>query len=1049
MLNRTKYYCLPGMGLSDLLDKFISSFRDNPFDTFFIVPTARLKNEIMRRLQEKNIPILENRICTLGDLAGFIFSEDNHGLYLMNDEESKLIISEIISQHPDRFNLFTHKGRISVGNVRQLRQFVSTLIQWSVDYPACLGELQSEKSNQIANIHSNYLHFLERNRLIDDDLLLLSAINSVKTNEKTKSRRIYVYGLFEPNPLEKKFLKALSESSSAFYYALPFGENPLIFIDSADWLPIIEKELIKSNEKDIALSKLFYTTEKNDLSKNMFLTSFKDRISEVRAIAQKIRDLIRDGADAGRVAVVFPDRVRGARLVSDVFPDFGIPYDIRNYEELSQSPIVQTIFHIIGVPASGYRRESVIDLLKSSYIRFFWGEDDNRKRLWGQEVDFESREANIIEGIDNWRKSFSMIIAELNQELQSAEPPEHRISDLKHRIERIEEIKDGIDELFKDLEKLEGNKTINEHITELRSLLSKWEFTHGTTSPDQEIYRRDARALSSFFKVLDSTEKGYLMIPERRMDLADFFTTLSILISEKGFNAKDGNSNAVQITGLREVGHSSFDYVFIPDIVDGELPRTDLLQPFATDLEVKRMKLLRKADLLRQERYYFLAALSTAKKGSYLSYPLSEDDQPIVPSCFVKDISESYSTGSWEIRDTPSSRLLQQFDEGKRISSIDFKSIRLVGIPPLNPEMIASRINIENYYRKRDYSSEFDCILTDDSEIIKGIAEGFNDSKVYSPTMFESYGLCPFQFYLKYVIYLNVLPEIETELSPSEKGTLFHRIAFRFYTERKRNGRSKITADELPASLQDIKKIAMEEFQDFSFQDPVWSAFKDHYLGVSGGRKGLLECFLENEAEYASSEFFPAYFEFSIGSNRDPDLSDGHSISDPISIDLGSGDPSCTLIRGKIDRIDIAGRNQFMILDYKTGKRNASTADIRSGLSFQLPLYIRCIEASFPGWYGVGGAYYNVNSQEIAKKVVLGDKANRDLFGSLSGSRGISDDYQAIISSSLESAKLHILNMRKGIYHPVPQSADCRKYCDYKTICRFHKLRLLECGRTI
>jgi len=80
------------MGLSDLLDKFISSFRDNPFDTFFIVPTARLKNEIMRRLQEKNIPILENRICTLGDLAGFIFSEDNHGLYLMNDEESKLII---------------------------------------------------------------------------------------------------------------------------------------------------------------------------------------------------------------------------------------------------------------------------------------------------------------------------------------------------------------------------------------------------------------------------------------------------------------------------------------------------------------------------------------------------------------------------------------------------------------------------------------------------------------------------------------------------------------------------------------------------------------------------------------------------------------------------------------------------------------------------------------------------------------------------------------------------------------------------------------------
>jgi len=883
--------------------------------------------------------------------------------------------------------------------------------------------------------------------LIDDDLLLFKAINSVKTNEKTKSRRIYSYGLFEPNPLEKEFLTALCEKSSAFYYALPHGENPLIFADSGDWLPIAENEQIKSSEKDIVLSKLFFGTEKNDLSKIMFLSSFKDRISEVRAIAQQIHDLVGNGADPGKIAVVFPDRVRGARLVSDIFPDFGIPYDIRNYEELSQSPIVQAIFHIIDVPASGYRRDSVIALLKSSYIRFIWGEDGNRKRLWGHEVDFESLEANIIEGKDNWRESFSMIIAELNEEFQSGENPEHRINVLKRRIERIEKVRDGIDNLFKDLEKLEGTKTVKEHITELRSLLSKWEFTEYTTYPDEEIYQRDARALSSFFKVLDSTEKGYLMIPERKMDLSDFFTTLSILIFEKRFNAKDRNSNAVQITGLREVVHSSFDYVFIPDIVDGELPRTNLLQPFATELEVRRMKLLSKEDLLRQERYYFLAALLTAKKGSYLSYPLSEKDQPIVPSCFVRDISESYSTGSWDIRSTPSSRLLQQFDEGKRISANDFEDIKVTGVPPLNPEMIISRINVENYFRRREYNSEFDCILTDDREIIEEVSGRFDDSKVYSPTMFESYGLCPFQFYLKYVLYLNVLPEIETELSPSEKGILFHRIAFQFYDERKRNRRSKITVDELPAAVLDIKRIASKEFQDFSFQDPVWSAFRDRYLGVLGGRKGLLESFLEREAEYASSEFSPVHFELSIGGTKYPDLLDDGSISDPVSIDLGSGDPTHALIRGKIDRIDITGGNQFMILDYKTGQKIASTKDILSGLSFQLSLYIRCIEESFPGWSGVGAAYYKVNHKEISKNVVLGDKTNKDIFGSLSRSRRIRDDYQAIISSSLDFVKQYITNMRQGIYHPVPQSADCQLYCDYKTICRFSDLRLLECGR--
>ena len=325
--------------------------------------------------------------------------------------------------------------------------------------------------------------------------------------------------------------------------------------------------------------------------------------------------------------------------------------------------------------------------------------------------------------------------------------------------------------------------------------------------------------------------------------------------------------------------------------------------------------------------------------------------------------------------------------------------------------------------------------------------EVFDDSKVYSPTMFESYGICPFQFYLKYVLYLNVLPEIETELSPSEKGILFHRIAFRFYAERKRNGRSKFTRDQLPDVVQDIKRIASEEFQDYSFKDPVWYAFKDRYLGVSGGRTGLLQRFLENEVEDPPSLFTPVHFEFSLGGNRDPDLSDDRSLSDPVSIDLGIKDPLQALIRGKIDRIDVADGNKFMILDYKTGKNIASTNDILLGLSFQLPFYIRCIEASFPGWCGVGGAYYKVNSREISKKVVLGDKANKDLFGGLIRSRGISDEYQEIISSSLDFAKRHIMKIRQGIYNPLSRSKDCRQYCDYKTVCRFHDLRLLECKR--
>jgi len=69
----------------------------------------------------------------------------------------------------------------------------------------------------------------------------------------------------------------------------------------------------------------------------------KDRLSEVRSIAQEIRDLIKGGADCGKIAVVFPDLNKGSGLVSEVFPDFGIPFDVAAYDKLAQSPIIQTI----------------------------------------------------------------------------------------------------------------------------------------------------------------------------------------------------------------------------------------------------------------------------------------------------------------------------------------------------------------------------------------------------------------------------------------------------------------------------------------------------------------------------------------------------------------------------------------------------------------------------------------------------------------------------------------------------------------------------------
>jgi len=1044
MDDKVQFCSLPGTGLSDFVDRFAEESGNYPFETFFVVSTLRLKSEVARRIHEKGMPILKDRICTLGELAEFIFSECKPSIRCISDEESKLIISHIISANSQSLSLFMNNGRISIKFVQELKRFISTLIQRKIDYPACLGELQSDKSRQLAFVYSHYLKFLSNNHIVDDDILLNKAAECV-SKKRTAIRRIFMYGFFEPNPLEREFIAALGSSSTKFHYGMPFADNSRIFADRGDWLPAVQRVSVESTPENARLSQLFAEAQEFDLSERIFFAKFKDRVSEIRAIAQEIRSLIASGADPARIAVALPDRDRAAGLISDIFPDFAIPYDIRKSDLLSQSTIVQAILNIIEIPAYNYKRDSVVRLLKSPYIRIS-SEGEGSSYLRGHEVDFESRAANIIKGRDDWKEKLQLLSKYLNDESGASDHHKKENSGIKERICRIENIKTGIEKLVSSLQKLEGKRPVREHIAALHRLLCGLNLGLPKNYPNEELRRRDARALDSFLDVLDKIDNAYLIIPDAKIDLKDFLTIVSTGLSEMRYDAADANTNLVQITGLHEISHLSYDYLFIPDMVDGEIPKTNLSQPFFTKIEMQRLNLLTKRDLLRRERYYFLAAMLAARQRLFLSCPLSEQDQPLIPTFFIRDISESYKIGSWADGKIRYSTVRQQFDDGKAISDGDYRNIGLIRVSASDARMIAEKINIENYYRKRNYKSEYDGVLNGDQSIASELSRRFNDSKIYSPTMFESYGLCPFQFYLKYILYLDAMPDVELKISSRELGGLFHRIAFKFFSDRRKNGSLRVTTEELTDAVEDIIKIAQEEFQIYSFDDdPVWYSLKQRFIGKSGGRKGILETFVRHEANCLPSCFSPANFELSIGGTTSRDLSDECSKSDPVSLDLGPGEPARVLMQGRIDRLDVTDDGQFMVIDYKTGAMNPSHRDIAAGISFQLPLYIRCIETCFPGMQGIAGTYYIIKSDgEISKKIVLGDRKYLDLFESLGRSRGIKDDYQEIISSSLNTIKKYIRDIRDGIFHPTVLMGRCPRYCDYKTVCRFDDLRLLD-----
>ena len=148
----------------------------------------------------------------------------------------------------------------------------------------------------------------------------------------------------------------------------------------------------------------------------------------------------------------------------------------------------------------------------------------------------------------------------------------------------------GINSLFNFLQKLEGAKPVRETREGPPSEFSMiWILDNMQNIPTKDCCTGRREHLNNFLRFSDRIEKAYLTIPDEKINICGIFISImSTGLFEKRYNAGDANTNAVQLTGLREIAHLSYDFVFIPDLVDGEIPKPISLSHFLQDLRKRR-----------------------------------------------------------------------------------------------------------------------------------------------------------------------------------------------------------------------------------------------------------------------------------------------------------------------------------------------------------------------------------------------------------------------------------------------------------------------------
>jgi len=1021
-----------GIGEEDLtryIDDFSTELRSNPFTSVLVVPTPGLRDRIRGMLMERDIPIVDSAIRTLDDLPACILDSLDKGHWAIDDRESELILHRILMEKREQLPLLMGEGD-GQSMVPQLRAFINLLMEFKVDYPECLGELQGERSRELTTILQRYLGFMRLNGCLDPMLAKGRAIEELEGG-RVRYDRVLFFGFYEPAPIDRDLICAVSSVADRADLCIPYLPDPDIHEDDGAWFS--PDEVIDLDDPGVEREALSLLQGGEGNIDRLRMSRFKDRIEEARSVAQRVSDLIRSGVKEGRIAIMLPMRSKSAPLIGWALDDCGIASDVMIDSPLVQSPPVQAMTDVLEVISSNYSREAVVRLLRSPFVILHYGENGSLQ-LSGSKVDHLSLEIGVLEGRDQWISALGALRTSIEDELNSPEIPDWNRERMRWKIESINRISEGLGLLFELLSGLNAKGPLGEMTRRYRSVLDRLEVHLGISSEGATF--GEGSSMKAFMGVLDSLETGPLK--DEKVDLGEFIDIFGLALTSSTYRAEERNENAVQVIGLRGSVFMNYDHVFIPGMVDGEIPFLTAELALSTEEEKRRMGILSRQDLLRHERYYLIHALTLAREMTHLSAPLSDSDSKLVPSSFFDRLYDEGIEG-FECSRFSSSTLCSQRAEGELISGKLPEVPGTLAPTGVDPSEVLRRVNVERCHRKGEYDTCFDAVLQDD-EIGEEI-RSFHEGRTFSPTMLETYAECPFWYYMRYVLRIASPPELEMEISPKDRGTLFHRIAHRFYSSRQGMGKEKISGGELIQEYVRMMEIAKEELSRYSFTGPAWNAFRIGLMGTPA-RSGLLSAFMEHEIKNPLTGLKPSHFELSMGIPLS-EWSDPGSMEDPVSIPLSEGEQ--LRLRCKIDRVDTGSKGEFFVIDYKTGGWIPYMSEIKAGRKLQIPLYILAYAASNPGTVPIGGTYYQVKGvNDIRYGSTIGDSFYAPLMGRAGKFRGVNPEFKKLIEGTRLHVSTHLQRMGEGRFHPRICDRKCPSYCDYSRICRFNELRLFE-----
>jgi len=725
------------------------------------------------------------------------------------------------------------------------------------------------------------------------------------------------------------------------------------------------------------------------------------RAVEARAALRWLKArIVRDGLSLSDVAILARDLEPYRPFLEETAAEFGIPLNVVGGQPLAENPAVAALLSLLSLPASDWPRRPLLDAWRSPY--FDWSEQGITPPD-ASALDEISRQGRVTGGLEQWREAFDLWEKrqKTGDELEEDESP-LSLGAPQGCFAKGWGVRAAF-ESFVDAITPPSTATVRQYVAFIETLIGDdpvlLPFSHFENGGNEgggvnivacaranpSTARRDVDALRAFKDVLRGLVLAESALNTGALDYAAFYADLRGAVETATYFVKA--EAGVLAASVLEARGLSFQAVALMGLSEGEFPRQEREDVFLRESDraiLRERGLPLETRLHGDEATFFYQAVTRARQRLLLTRPyLAQDGQPWEPSPFWDEIRRL--NGS---RPTVRVRPEDGLEPAEAASSVEWRETAR-----------EFDIHIKNgieALKARLYSHAEGKFEGDVSELAGDLTARFGPEHGWSASRLESYGTCPFEFFIAYGLGLEPRTPPEEGFDVRILGSMLHKILEDVYR----------AATDLETCLAVLPEKARVVFasapQEYGFRPtPLWER-------------------QQRELERRLRETVTALAEVSQGYT--PRYLEAR---------FGMGEPSLVLrteagevrLHGYIDRLDAAPDGSLRVIDYKAGGAAISARHLQEGRRLQLPIYALAARDALGLGEVSGGFYWHIQQA----------KPSSLKLEKYEGGVG------AAFATAIAHIGKHVKGIRAGHFEPKPLEEGCPSYCPAVNFCWRYK----------